>query len=295
MNEYALYIGPKTRFLNFFRRVFTIPFVEYLLVKKMKGNHHRLWEKLIPPNYLYKSGSLRKTKIDGVAFLLDISNVVEHLAYFRIAPEKFELVQTPIQTATIIFDIGANIGSTALAFARENPGAKVFAFEPHPVTFQRAKTNIGLNHFDNIHLENKGLGAVKETKKLYQVIDNNPGMNRFMPGDSPYPFVHVEITTLDAFCLEHQVGHIDFMKVDVEGFEYFVLAGGRSVISRSHPVIYLELYDHGLKKNGYSARALISLLYDMGYNFVLNAYTNRPIDESTDLTDCDFDIIAERK
>jgi len=293
-NEYALHIGPKTKFLNFFRRVFTIPVIENFLVRQLEQHPNIFFRKLIPPNYLYKTNSTRYVTIDGVKFILDISNVVEHLIYFRIAPENFGLVEDQLSKADVIFDVGANVGSTTLFFASRNSKARIFSFEPHPDTYQKAKTNIELNAFDKIHLFNKGIGAKNESTKLYRLIDKNPGMDRILPGDQPYAFTWVEIIKLDDFCREHNILCIDFLKIDVEGFEYFVLDGGRDIISKTHPVIYLELYDHGLKKNGYSASALIDLLFAMGYTKILNAYTFTNITSSTDLTDCDIDIIAEK-
>lgn len=295
MNEYALRIGAKTRFLNFFRKVFTLPVCERFLVRRIDGSRSGFWRKLVPPDYLYRNGSFRRTTINGISYLLDISNVVEHLVYFRLAPENFQPVEEKLRTARVVFDVGANIGSTALYFARQNPSARIFSFEPHPDTFQKTQTNVRLNAFENITLFNLGLGAANEKQKLYRVVDNNPGMNRIMPGENPYPFVWIELVTLDGFCREQGIGHIDFLKIDVEGFEYFVLTGGRQIISKTHPVIYLELYDHGLKKNGYSASALISLLFELGYNRIQNAYTLTPVDRGTDLANCDFDIIAEKK
>ena len=93
VNEYALHIGPKTKFLNFFRRVFTIPAVEKSLLRRLEQRPNFLLRKLIPPNYLYKKNTARRTTIHGINYLLDISNVVEHLVYFRIAPENFTLVE----------------------------------------------------------------------------------------------------------------------------------------------------------------------------------------------------------
>lgn len=292
MNEYALHIGPKTRFLNFFRRVFTLPVLENFLVRQIDRSRNMIWRKLVPPDYLYSKGAVRKRKIDGVEYQLDISNVMEHMVYFQLAPENFTPVDEKLKKARVIFDVGANIGGTSLFFASKNPHAQIFSFEPHPVTFQKAKANINLNKFDKIQLFNLGLGAVKEKTKLYQVIENNAGMNRIMPGENDYPFTWVNIETLDEFCKEHAISHIDFIKIDVEGFEYFVLQGGREIITRSHPVVYLELYDHGLKKNGYSASSLIALLSEMGYTHILNAYNMTTIDAGTDLTDCDIDIVA---
>jgi FkbM family methyltransferase len=294
MNEYALHIGLKTHFLNLFRRVFALPLFEKFLVRMVR-KRHRLWQKLIPPEYLYKKGSIRRTNVNGVEFLLDISNVMEHYVYFDIAPENFKPIDEKLRNAKVIFDVGANIGSTTLLFAYKNPHAQIFSFEPHPETYKKAQTNIQLNRFKEIRLINQGVGAVKESKKLYEIITNNAGMNRIMPGDHPYPFKWIEIVTIDDFCREHSISYIDFIKIDVEGFEYFVLLGGKNIISKCHPVIYLELYDHGLRKNGYSASALILFLYEMGYNHILNAYTLSPITKSADLTNCDIDIIAEKR
>jgi len=294
-NEYALHIGFKTKFLNLFRRLFQLPFLERFLIRQIQPGKSNIWKKLVPPDYLYKKGSVRRTSVDGVEFQLDISNVVEHLVYFRVTPENFKPVEEVIKSAKVIFDVGANIGSTALYFAMENPGAKIFSFEPQPETFEKAKKNIALNSFKNIRLFNIGLGEKATSLKLYQVIDNNPAMNRIMPGEHDFPFTMVQINTLDEFCNEQRIQAIDFIKIDVEGYEYFVLKGGYKIITISHPVIYLELYDHGLKKHGYSAAGLVELLYEMGYTNITNAYNLSPVDTTTDLIDCDIDIIAVKE
>ena len=240
-NEYALRIGPKTRFLNCFRRVFQLPFLERFLVRQVKHSRNPVWRKLVPPDYLYKKGSIRRTDSEDLRFELDISNVVEHLVYFHLTPENFSPVKEAVRTARVIFDVGANIGGTSLFFASNNQHASIYSFEPQVETFEKARRNIGLNTFNNIHLLNMGLGAVKESKKLYRVIENNPAMNRIMPGDLSYPFTLVQISTLDEFCYEQGIEQVDFLKIDVEGYEYFVLVGGTKIITASHPVIYLEL------------------------------------------------------
>lgn len=294
MNEYAFRIGPVKYIANLFRRLFTVPFFERFLVKQIERSRNPVWKKLVPPGYLYKPGSLRRTTINGLSFLLDISNVVENLVYFRKTPENFKPVEALLRGANVIFDVGANIGETALLFAQQAPQAQIFSFEPHPETYNKALTNIGLNAFANIRLFNLGMGAASERLKLYQVTDHNPGMNRILPGEQTYPFTWVDIVTLDGFCTQHGIVTIDFLKVDVEGFEYSVLEGGKNIVAKTHPLIYLELYDHGLKRNGHSASALIALLYELGYNKITNAYTLSPVHQNTNLTDCDIDIIAER-
>jgi FkbM family methyltransferase len=82
---------------------------------------------------------------------------VKHLVYFSIPPENFPPLEQKIREAAIIVDVGANIGSTTLFFATKNGEARIFSFEPHPATYQKAKTNIRLNAIDKIHLINRGL------------------------------------------------------------------------------------------------------------------------------------------
>jgi len=294
MSEYDLHIGRKTKLLNAFRRLFMSQPVERFLIGRISRGGG-FWKKLVPPDYLYKKGSVRTVSINGIQFNLDISQVIDHLVYFRLEPEKFELVDEELGKADVIFDIGANIGATALYFAARNKKARIFSFEPHPTTFSRAKANLKLNNFEHLRIFNLGLGKREDKMKLYQVISNNPGMNRILPGQHPYPYIWVDVTTLDTFCRREHIEKIDFIKIDVEGFEQLVLEGGKEIIERSHPLIYLELYDHGLKVNGGSARELITWLQERGYDHILDAYSEKLIDAQTDLKDCDIDIIATRR
>lgn len=52
--------------------------------------------------------------------------------------------------------------------------------------------------------------------------------------------IEVETTTLDTFAAEQAIDHIDYLKIDVEGLEYEVLAGGRSLLPQT-AVIKVEV------------------------------------------------------
>ena len=159
MNTYRLKIKPKTRFFNFFRRLFTIPFLEKLLVTLVLKKSFRFFKKLIPPDYLYKKNSFRYVKRGDINYKLDISNVVDHFLYFGIKDANYDSILDSLKNSKIILDIGSNIGNTSLFFASINPMAQIFAFEPHPEIFEKANENIKANKFQNIQLLNIGLGA----------------------------------------------------------------------------------------------------------------------------------------
>lgn len=292
MTNYRLKQTPKTKFLNFFRTFFTLPLFEKLLVSVTINSNSKFIQKLIPPNYLYKKDSFRHVTRKGIKYNLDISNVVDHYLFYGIEDSSYKPVLRELKKAKVILDIGANIGTTSLFFASINPNAQIISFEPHPDTFKRAVENIKLNNFQNIDLINIGLGEKKERLKLYEVNENNPGMNRIIAEDKDLPFKQIDIEMLDVIMLERGISKVDFIKIDVEGFEYSVLQGGKEII-KSKPMLFLELDDNNLKENNKSAKELIDLLLSFGYKEFYRADNSMPITTHDEFYNCHYDIIVK--
>ncbi len=293
MANYHLAQSPKTKLLNLFRKVFTVPLFEKFLVAKTVNGSSAFFKKLIPPDYLYKPNSFRYATRGGIHYKLDVSNVVDHYLYYGNKDATYQEVLDTIKQAGVILDIGANIGSTALFFASINPTATIIGFEPHPNTYLKAKENLSLNDAKNITLLNKGLGETKTVLKLYEVNTNNPGMNRIMAGteENNNPFKEIEIDTLDDVMQQNNITKVDYIKLDVEGYEYAVLAGGIKTL-QSKPVMFIELDDDNLRENNKSAKELISLITSCGYSSIYRADNLAPITVDTDFSNCHFDIIA---
>ncbi len=293
MSTYILKKPFKTRVLNFIRKLFTNTFIERIIVKKMDvENPSGFWTKMVPPNYLYRSQSIRKVSRNNINYILDISNVVDHFIYFGFKERSFESIEEKIKKATVIFDVGANIGSTAMYFSSLNRSGKIYAFEPHPHTFERAMNNLEINEFKNIELHKIGFGDKPDVVKLYEVNPNNPGMNRVISKNIDLPFVTITIDTIDNFLQEKNINKVDLVKIDVEGFEFNVLSGAKKLLQEQKPVLFIELDDDNLRDNDHSAVALVSFLYECGYSSFYRADTNTPVSMSTDFTSCHYDIIV---
>jgi len=293
MTPYLLKKSYKVKFLDVFRTFFTIPLFEKLLLKRILHSSTQFWNKFIPPNYLYKTGNFRNATRQGIKYKLDISNVIDHFVYWAGEDPGYVSILEEIKKAKVILDIGANIGSTALYFASINPVAQIFAFEPDQQNYKRAMENVELNNFQNINLINIGLGEKNETRKLYEVNAKNPGMNRLTVTGEDLSFKEVNINKLDDFCLERKISELDFIKIDVEGFEYFVLTGGSGAIKNSKPLLFIELDDGYLKDNNKSAKDLINLLISFGYKKIYRADNLNSIVTTLDFTNCHYDIIAK--
>jgi FkbM family methyltransferase len=75
----------------------------------------------------------------------------------------------------------------------------------------------------------------------------------------------VELTTLDLFTASSDLGRIDLIKADVEGWEMRALKGGEDTLARFHPTLYLEIDDALLSRAGDSPSDLFEWLGALGY------------------------------
>lgn len=142
----------------------------------------------------------------------------------------------------IILDVGANIGQTALRFAREFPRATIHSFEPIPKVFDQLRSSVAA--LNNVRCHCLAVGASDGTlhvwpKSADQLTTLIPSRNRPTAGsDSPVP---VRVVTLDRFCGGHGIAAIDLLKTDTEGFDLEVLRGAEGLLrDGSVRLIYSE-------------------------------------------------------
>lgn len=288
------HISVKTTILNLFRRIFRFSVFENLLSYLNTTFVSGLAGKLIPPPYLYSKGSIREVNCKGINFKLDLCDTVDHFIFYNYYDHSLELFFQEAKNANVILDIGANIGWTALRFASKNPKAKIIAFEPHPLTFQRAQDNFGRNSFSNILCLNIGLGEHASTLKIYELMDNNSGMNRIVLEELDRPYKEVKIERLDDVLNNRNIHQVDLIKMDVEGFEGFVLKGASTILTNSNAKILTETDDAYLKNNGSNARALIDILKGYGYQSFYRSDKKCFIKADDNLSDCHFDMLCSK-
>jgi len=291
MSKYRIHISSKTKILNSFRLLFKIPIFNSLLIGLTQRSQHLFVQKLVPPNYLFKKGNYRIVSRNGIRYKLDISNVVDHSFYYNLELPSYHSIIDHIKNAKVILDIGGNIGTSALYYANQNSGARILSFEPHPVTFIQAKENISLNKFSNIEMINVGLGPKNETLKLYEVDENNPGMNRILNEDIALPYKLIEVVILDEILKSKNISKVDFIKIDVEGFEHAVLLGAAETLKHK-PILFIEVNNNHLKENNSSAKALVHYLMKFNYSNFYRADNLEKISAESNFENCHFDLIA---
>ena len=159
----------------------------------------------------------------------------------RFEPESVRLFDALLRQGGIALDVGANIGCTSLLFSQR--AESVFAFEPSPETFALLRRNLDGAGAGNVSAINAGLGAENETATLTSSLHNRSGAF-VVEGERPnegHRSEAIEIRRGDD--VWHEMGEpaVDFIKIDVEGFELSVLAGMRALLARCEPIVALEM------------------------------------------------------
>jgi FkbM family methyltransferase len=168
-----------------------------------------------------------------------------------------------LERGSVVFDIGANIGYYAITLAATlGDECHVHAFEPFGPSYERLLTNIILNSLtDTISAHKVAVSDREGSGRIMIRVGGNSGSARLdSTGDS------IPTTTLDVFCSRNGIDRVNFVKIDTEGHEEFVLAGGTGIIDKCRPLILLELDPPLLDDAGSSVKRIVSRLDSHGYS-----------------------------
>ena len=277
--RYPFAVPGRVKFFNLFRLVFRFALLEKLLISLILSSQGRLWRKLIPPLYFYPRGSIRRAERDQINFVLDISKQLDHSIYFCTVRDTAwtNLLQIIGRDFSII-DAGANIGFLTLQFAKRCPQGTVYSLEPDSETFSRLTRNVNANGFKNIKLFRTAVGLRAGTAELFKMYESNPGANRILPAKPAIavPSEIIEVVSLDELDSRGSFTKVDLIKIDVEGYEMFVLEGARNLIARCQPILFVELVDQNLRLQGCTSASVIEFFRQMNY-LTLDARTMKTL------------------
>ncbi len=203
--------------------------------------------------------------IDGLKMHVDPQDSLglRHTGIFEAT--ETQLVKDKVQAGSTVIDIGANIGYYSLLFAR-NVGAqgRVYAFEPEPNNFALLEANIALNPFTHIQAINQGLANYNGTTTLH-LCDDNGGMHRAYPSLLCQRQVDIKVSRLDDYFAGH-FPQVDWIKMDIEGFEYQAILGMEKLIATQDKLYLLtEFSPAAMKEAGNDAADYLRLLQAWGF------------------------------
>lgn len=148
---------------------------------------------------------------------------------------QFVLSRVRLGPSDVALDVGANLGWVALNLARMgSPDATIVAMEPDPENFALLQHNVAANGHDNIIAMHTAAGEKAGELALYQHSGSNRGRHSLLPLSGNGSAVRVPVTSLEDAWRTHNLGDrpLKFLKIDVEGYEAFVLRGAGELLSR---------------------------------------------------------------
>ncbi len=139
--------------------------------------------------------------------------------------KEISFIKENLKSGSIFVDIGSNIGYYSLIASKivGNEGL-VLSIEPNKVVYKKLIRNISLNKAFNIKALNVGISDKEEILRLTPTARENSGTNSFVQNSiEGMKSQVVECVILLSLLKKEKVDHIDFLKLDIEGFEFQVL------------------------------------------------------------------------
>ncbi len=203
---------------------------------------------------------------DGLRFVSAPKNFTSLVLYFsgRRDPGIDRFIRCRIGAGAVFVDAGANIGAYTVPASRQvGAGGRVVAFEAHPVTYAYLARNVALNGLGNVVALNNALGSKPGWVEMdYQ--RSNPGETHVVADGEPTG-VRVELATLDDALAGLGIARIDYLKIDVEGYELQVLRGASGIIECSPGiVVQTELIERHLRRYGTAVGDVVAFLRGLG-------------------------------
>ena len=158
----------------------------------------------------------------------------------------------------IVIDVGANVGSHSICFSKT--ADTVYAFEPHPITFENLCANLLINMSSNVIPMNYALVSYNGDTMFYDfdITTKHYSMGAYAGNGT----LRLPMRTIDSFAFSP----VMFIKMDIEGGEFEALKGANYTLQRESPIVYVEIHkpelipliDEFMETRGYITLEFIS-------------------------------------
>jgi FkbM family methyltransferase len=225
---------------------------------------------LLSPN-----SRIQKIQFNGSAKLLaDISdpNPRNCLIEKSFEPEFFAIAKPFMTKGGVFFDIGANFGFCSFGLIGYLPNQKIeyHLFEANPDVYKILLQSADLHREHKITVNNCCVTSTTGTSKL-KVTKNQLGMS-FISNEGDY---EVSNLVIDKYVKDFAIQKIDFIKMDIEGWEPYALEGGETSLKNGIvDALYIEISSINLLRNGFCPENCFEFLSSVGFQLFYCKHTD---------------------
>ena len=192
----------------------------------------------------------------------------ERLKHGQYQSRNWDFAQTLLHQFRTAIDIGSNNAVNAIHYAERF--SHVECFEPTQLAQTLWHNTVRDNGVTNVTLHTQALGETHTTTEII-LHERNGGHNHVAHYDknprargTAKQKQTVDQRTLDSY----NFSEVDYIKIDVEGYEYFVLQGGEATLARERPVLQLEIVESQCRKFDYTPDEILDWLRARDYRCV---------------------------
>ena len=160
---------------------------------------------------------------------------------FRDALEP-ELAQLEhfVRPGDTFIDVGANVGVFTVKAAQQvGPTGLVISCEPFLESALQLFRNVRLNRFNHVRIRNMAMGRETAPMQFWMNFNEPNCFSLIREGDADA--LNILCVSLDDLAITEKIQRLDYLKLDAEGAEELILAGGTATIARFHPIIQVEI------------------------------------------------------
>lgn len=192
----------------------------------------------------------------------DCDYIGQHIKKDGFWEPHFDEVIKLIDEGSTVIDIGANFGyNTVLMAKKTGSTGKILAYEPQRLMFQQLNANCVLNDIFNCHAYNLAVSNESDQELEMESISYehacvNIGALSVGSGGEKVKTIRIDDLNLEK---------LDFVKIDAQGYEPFILEGAKKTLLKFLPDIFIEIEEIYLQRFGKKTDDVYEILDSYGY------------------------------
>ena len=176
-------------------------------------------------------------------------------------PHIVEFLNRELTPNSNFVDVGSHYGYHSIRASKLCK--KVFSFEPQTLMYNLSRKSLIDNNINNVESYNLAIGDEEKETKLSNINyfeENFNGGEVSVIYDGNFGET-TKIVKLDTVIKDP----IDVIKIDVQGYEKFVINGAQETIKKNKPILIVEFENHQLNKFGYNCEILFDYIRNLNF------------------------------
>ena len=216
-------------------------------------------------------------KVFQIRLTLTFFSHVFKAIFYKYHLDKGIIIKKILRDPQLIIDVGAHAGQVSkMISGLYKNNVKIIAIEPGLYARTILRFSIFFNQLKNIFVipmavsDKPGFSFLNIPEKRKNSLGfglSHIGIHHddFSERGFKIHYDYVPITTIDQIVRDLEIENVDFIKLDIEGFEYRALLGASITLKKHKPIIYIELNERTQKRSNDSINDIYNFLRNLNY------------------------------